>query len=116
MAQSIILYAAPVWRSVLNFQCSDTILNTLNRNLAIGIYRGYRTIPTATAEVLASLAPIELLIKEKLITSEKSEAERKAAKSLTAEISQERWGESEGNTWLRKMIPNFTSWISRGRV
>lgn len=113
VAQSVILYAAPVWAPVLQYKCSEAILSLLNRKLAIGICRGYRAIPTPTAEVLANLTPIKLLIEERVITFGKTMAERREAKANTIVKWQARREEISGNTWLKRTMPNIISWINR---
>lgn len=63
---------------ITRFKSRGTILNSVNRKLAVGIWRGYRTIPTETEEVLAKLVPIRLLVEERTLAYGRTPQKRKA--------------------------------------
>jgi hypothetical protein len=66
VANSIILYAAPVWSIGLVHQKYIKILESAQRKLAIRICRAYRTISFGDSVLLARLTPVKLLVDERI--------------------------------------------------
>lgn len=64
-AQSMLLYAAPVWSSALRIQAYTNTLAKVQRIAAIRICGAYRTISREAVLVIAGVIPIELLANER---------------------------------------------------
>jgi hypothetical protein len=61
VVRSKLLYGAPIWSAdLMANRRSLQLVRSLHRTVAIRIVRGYRTISTVAAEVLAGLPPFEL--------------------------------------------------------
>ncbi|KAH9517539.1 hypothetical protein DERF_008209 [Dermatophagoides farinae] len=60
--EPMILYACPVWRSVLCNVTKRNRLLSLQRRFAIGMIRAYRTVSLEASLVIANIVPIDLKI------------------------------------------------------
>jgi len=65
VVHSIILYGAPVWGPSLEYskQRTDQLLS-VQRRATLGCICAYRTTPQVTATVIASMPPIDILVRE----------------------------------------------------
>lgn len=104
---SVVLYAAPVWHQALKFKKYANMLGKINRNLALRISRGYRTISTEALLVMAKVPPMDLLVEERVDLQ--SGMPRKAARNKLLEAWQQRWVLS-AQGWTRKIIPRIREW------
>ena len=61
--------------------------------------------------VIARTVPLDLLVKEReAARNNMTEGERKAARVETICLWQERWGTSEADVWLHKLMPDISKW------
>lgn len=125
VVSSALAYAAPIWANVLNIETTRKKISSVYRLSAIRTIRGYRTISTEAAYVLAGMIPIDILADEmariyrrrasiigvpetsvlKLIKEEERET--------SLERWQSRWDSSSKGRWTFKLIPDITTWIER---
>lgn len=63
---SVILYAAPIWQTAIQYKHYENMLEKLNRRMAIRITSAYRTAPTTALLVIAGTPPIKEKIKERI--------------------------------------------------
>lgn len=61
VVDSILLYAAPVWRGALELASTRGIIEKCRRKVAIRITTAYRTVSLDAVLVLSGMPPIELL-------------------------------------------------------
>ena len=123
LCYSILLYAAPIWETCRNSKLNRTLLRRAMRPSALRVCRAYRTIATATAEVLAGLPPADLLLEERTrlyhwhipgIMGQRLPVNIKRAERNTTMCAwQVRW-EVESSTWIRRIIPDVALWVNRG--
>lgn len=117
VVQSIVLYAAPVWKGVLNMNKYKNILVGCQRKMLIRVCRAYRTTSTEAIQVLAAGVPIDILVEERAYLHEQGGGEnpqiRKMARQESINKWQNRW---QSNTtraqWTKELIPNIVEWMS----
>lgn len=63
--QSAILYAAPIWAGALGIKRNAAKLKTYQRSIALRCCSGYCTVSAEAAVLLATLIPLELLVRER---------------------------------------------------
>lgn len=63
----IICYGVSVWAEALDHKFVTDPLNSLQRRFAIRMIRGYRTVSTDAANVIANLMPIDLWLKGRAV-------------------------------------------------
>lgn len=116
VAESIMLYAAPVWAGSMNVAAYRQILQRVHRKMAIGICRAYRTVSHDAVMVLSSTVPIHLKAFEQMRVYQselpKGEASTRE-RTRTIEIWQEEWENSQKGAWTRRLIPNVRPWLNR---
>jgi hypothetical protein len=116
VADSIVLYAAPVWGSeALKTQDNINILEKTQRKAALRISRAYRTISTDAAMVLAGTIPWKHKVRERTEIY-KGEANKKEAREESIRRWELEWednGEGAKGSWTRKIIPDLRAWITR---
>lgn len=76
VAQSVVLYATPVWVHAAKYKKYAAELNTLQRKLVMGITRAYRTIPLSANLVLVNTPPLDLVANEIAQSMGKTTAEK----------------------------------------
>lgn len=111
VVHSKILYAAPIWHTILQNKNQRTRLLSLQRTMAIRVCSAYRTISTAAVGVIAGMPPIDLMAmerKEKYDGVAKEEARRNLLRRW-----QERWEQGDTGRWTYSLIPNVELWIKR---
>lgn len=125
VVSSALIYAAPIWAHVLSIQTTLRKISSVYRLSAIRTIRGYRTISTDAAYLLAGMIPIDILADEMARIYRRKTAvtgvpERSLLKSIKAEeraISlerwQSRWDSSSKGRWTYKLIPDIRTWIER---
>ncbi|XP_017777207.1 PREDICTED: uncharacterized protein LOC108563129 [Nicrophorus vespilloides] len=64
VAQSIMLYAAPIWEQAITVLRYRKALETVQRRGAIRICNAYRIISRDAVQVIAGVSPIKLLVLE----------------------------------------------------
>lgn len=65
VAQSVILYGAPIWRDAMGVNTYKNILTSIQRKMTLRVIRAYRTVSAAAAAVLSSIPPIHLIVDER---------------------------------------------------
>ena len=128
MAESITLYAAPIWAPMaLKQQQNRRALDKAQRVLAIRITRGYRTVSTEALAVLARTVPWSLVAEERI---EKFKARKRAIEETsgsedgpfrteadiqeeTMEKWQKRWEGATTGRWTFACIPDLKKWCER---
>ena len=65
VVNSKLFYASPVWTSALNNHAIQKKLFSAQGGVVLRIVSAYRTVSTSAVLVLASIAPIDLLAKER---------------------------------------------------
>ncbi|XP_056633902.1 uncharacterized protein LOC130443352 [Diorhabda sublineata] len=113
VAESILLYAAAIWVSVLENNKYITVASRVQRRVALRICRGYRTISNEAARVLARIIPIDLLVEERSRAIGMTAGEKKALRKETVQKWQNRWNASDKDVWLHKLLPDITRWYER---
>ncbi|XP_030751561.1 uncharacterized protein LOC115879063 [Sitophilus oryzae] len=101
---SLMLYAAPGWKSGLKFKSYRDLLERLNRRMAICIISAYRTASREAVRALAGMAPIKLLVKERDLII-------KGEKVMTYAQWQTRWNEYQG--WTKTFIKDIIKLCER---
>lgn len=79
--QSILLYAAPVWRRALRIQRYRDLLARVQRRALVRVAFVYRTVSRETLNVFTAVPPIDLLIEERGRLSDTGEGHLAARKS-----------------------------------
>ncbi|CAG4947588.1 unnamed protein product [Parnassius apollo] len=62
--EPIVCYASSIWQSAIGFKCVKEKLLYLQRNFALRIIRGFRTVSTVACISIAQLRPLPIKIKE----------------------------------------------------
>lgn len=115
---SILLYGAPVWGCVAESGKHGAMLNGIQRRMAIRVIRGYRTVSTEAACVVAGVPPITLLVKERLRVQRRKEegrlmGVRREEREVTMRMWQDRWDALvETGQWTKRLIPNIAAWMN----
>ena len=126
VAESMVLYAAPVWgdmalRTAVNRRC----LRSAQRSLAIRVSRAYRTVATDALLVLARTLPWDLLAGERSLRYlEQRNLDLTEARKATINKWQEEWtmgevrpGRVAKGCWTRSLIPDLGVWLkSKGEL
>uniref|UniRef100_A0AAR5QDL0 Reverse transcriptase domain-containing protein n=1 Tax=Dendroctonus ponderosae TaxID=77166 RepID=A0AAR5QDL0_DENPD len=108
--QSVVLYGAKAWQKTLRYK---TLLDRVNRRLAICITAAYRTISTQMAQVLAGLPPLDLMVEERSSIQEDGKASRKLHRSTLTRKWTDRWGDYEG--WAKVFITDLNVCLQEER-
>ncbi|XP_075232300.1 uncharacterized protein LOC142330737 [Lycorma delicatula] len=111
-AMAIILYAVPMWCSVLDKKKNVKRLTSLQRRTTLKITTAYRAVSTAAASMLAGVPPIHLIAQHTKIIYEGMI--REDANTLLWQEWQGAWDESHTGTWTPRMIPRLEPWLGRG--
>ncbi|XP_017773168.1 PREDICTED: uncharacterized protein LOC108560223 [Nicrophorus vespilloides] len=113
VAQSIMLYATPIWEQAMTVLSYRKALETVQRRGAIKICSAYRTISRDAVQVIAGVPPIELLVLERC---ERQRGTTKAdARAKLLQKWQDKWHRSERSkgAWTLRLIPQIEPWLSR---
>lgn len=127
VADSIVLYGAPVWEKAMKTARNRRRLRSAQRPLALRICRAYRTVSTEAALVLARLIPWDLAVRERAKrwrSARDAPAGRPAANDVPTEDSsreetldalQQEWteGRGGGGDWTRRLIKDVRRWYGR---
>lgn len=108
VAESVILYAAPVWLDALKFgNCLKEIEGVQRKVQGSTCCNGGRWIHGSR------IIPIDLLARERIVTVGKTDREKKDLRNNTIQRWQERWSEIGSDVWLHRIFPNITVWYFR---
>lgn len=125
VANSKLLYAAPIWADALNNKRLRQKMASVQRRCALRITSAYRTVSESAVLVLASTPPIDLLAMERkevyeelrhqtfandarLRMSVKREARRRLLQKW-----QDRWNSDQNGRWTHRLIPRIEKWVER---
>lgn len=112
-ANSIILYAAPVWKKAIEHKKYRDMLKQTQRRMLIRVCSAYRTASTVALGVIAGAPPIDLLLAERARIHD-SISTKTELREETERAWQERWNRTEDEAqWSRKMFPEISRWAKR---
>lgn len=125
VVESVIMYAAPIWASGLEFSTNVGVLISTQRSALLKMARAYRTISWDALSILTGQIPLDLLIYEREVifyrskesTNSNEEAGRnlkKIAREDTMARWQKRWETSTKGRWTYQLIPSIEKWIMWG--
>ncbi|KAL1446824.1 hypothetical protein WDU94_015654 [Cyamophila willieti] len=112
-AESIFLYAAPIWIDCLKYEKYRAKLLSKQRTFCLRVACSYRTVSTDAIAVLARVIPIDLMCEERSQTWGKDGDEKERQRNLTLNKWQTRWSESNKGQWTRTLIPEIAPWFNR---
>ncbi|KAI5720547.1 hypothetical protein M8J77_008420 [Diaphorina citri] len=113
VAESIIMYAAPVWSKATETQRYKDKLTKVQRKILLNVTSAYRTISTTALQVIAAITPIDLMIKERAKTFGLTEEQKADHRELTINNWELAWRTSSTGEWTRKLIPSIKPWVLR---
>ncbi|KAL4083898.1 hypothetical protein QTP88_029214 [Uroleucon formosanum] len=118
VAQSQMLYAAPVWAPALRFEKNIRTLSSPQRLMAIRVACAYRTVSTNAINVVASMLPLKQMASERCaIYAAKQNGLTPPTKRELREQSirewQKEWQASDTGTWTKRLIPDLQPWVTR---
>lgn len=116
VAQSIMLYGAPIWEGAMRAERNRKILQRVQRKVALRVCRAYRTTSYEAAMVLASMIPIQLLVEERSQIWRTELPKKDAsvvARERTMETWQTEWSGGQKGSWTRELIPDLRPWVER---
>lgn len=113
---SITLYGAPIWHSVIEIKRYRGMLEKLQRRAMLRMASAYRTTSTAAPYVITKTLPIDLLVEERRLTyiqgGRITPQYRKQIRKDSIAKWQERWDETvEVAQWTKRLIPRLERWI-----
>lgn len=118
VAQSILLYAAPTWKSVIDMTKYQNLLNGMQRIVLLRVASAYRTVSGPAIQVVTGIPPLDLLVKERCRIHAREDSNTKAAKQQEREVTlnlwEERWMDAEDSRggWTKRVISNLRSWVN----
>lgn len=101
VAQSIILYGAPIWQEAMDMKCYRNILLRVQKQAAIRTIRAYRITSTKVLLVLVRTAPVHLLAKQTKLSYEDDK--------LMAVVVEHRMEQP----WTKPLIQELRPWLTR---
>lgn len=121
VSSSILLYAAPIWKSAMLVQSYARKANSVYRRSALRVTRAFRTVSYDAVCVVASMPPIDLLAEERdRIHRRRREELDLPWQTITKEERlntlckwQSRWDASSAGRWTHRMIPDIGKWWER---
>ena len=116
VAESVMLYAAPVWEPDMRFAIRRERLLKVQRRAAIGVTMAYRTVATGASLVLAGMVPIHLKARERRERYEGTAEEqlsRAERRDRTLDWWQTEWENDQKGRWTHTLIPDLREWVTR---
>lgn len=114
VAYSVILYAAPVWKSAMRYEKYQNILSRLQRRMAIRVGSAYCTISAEAIQVITGTTPIMLMIEERENMYGMEDIGRQQVRNETIRNWQRKWEEDTGKArWTKKLIRDVGRWVNR---
>lgn len=118
VAQSQLLYAAPIWTSSLIYEVNVNALLRPQRLMAIRVASAYRTVSTNAILVVAGMLPLHLQASERSeIRKAKHRGEAPPSKDELRRETMNKWQGSWENSvtgsWTKRLIPDLRPWASR---
>ena len=84
----LLLYGAPVWKSVINKKCYKTKLTRIQRLINIRIAKAYRTVSNEALCIITGLTPIDIKIEE---TGKFYDITKRKGKQYDSEMEVRNW-------------------------
>lgn len=113
VVNSVLLYAAPIWREEMAVKSNLDILTRSQRRTAIRICSAYRTISLEAVQVIAGCIPIDLLVEERCRAYHEKIGQAENRKLSIAEW-ENRWSRQDGRAaWTKTVIRNIRAWTER---
>ncbi|XP_066600700.1 uncharacterized protein [Prorops nasuta] len=127
--QSIMLYGAPIWHTILRRVTAKKRARSTSRVILLMATGACCSVSTDALEVLAGAVPIDLLIEERAAVwsrirtgssegtpaAEVAEIKREE-RDNTMEKWQSRWDNATKGRWTQRIIPSLHNWISSAAV
>lgn len=117
VAESVALYASPIWADVaLDKAKNRKTLLSAQRTVAIRVARAYRTVATSAVLVLAKMIPWDLLADERAERYLDGDLDLTTARKATLVKWQQQWEQirpGDRGYWTRSLIPNIGKWYDR---
>ncbi|CAI6375539.1 unnamed protein product [Macrosiphum euphorbiae] len=118
VAQSQLLYAAPIWASALVFEVNIKKLLKPQRKMAIRVSSAYCTVSTNAILVVSGLLPLHIMVPERtaMRAAQKAGSAPPSKKELRQESLnkwQNEWEKSGTGEWTKRLIPDLRPWVSR---
>ncbi|XP_028966560.1 uncharacterized protein LOC114828065 [Galendromus occidentalis] len=121
VAPSIVTYATPVWEKALRRDRNVKRLASVQRQMALRVYRAYRTAGLSAVLALARQVPWHLVVTErKLRYDDRRELNpglkrtRKQRSEETLARWQTEWERDTGESgWTKRLIPDIGVWQCR---
>ncbi|KAK9753830.1 hypothetical protein QE152_g1723 [Popillia japonica] len=108
--ESVVLYAASIWREATRREVHRKKLLSVQRKIAICIARAYRTVSTEALLVVARTPPIHLLVQRRAEVEVNGAACRTEATNKMMDEWQEEWSRTEATN---KMMDEWQEEWSR---
>lgn len=113
VAHSVLLYGAPVWAGEMSAAGWKELLK-VQRRICLRVASAYCTTSREATCVIAGIAPLNLLAKErKLIHDRKRNREQPAQPENILDAWQAEWDSSTKGRWTHVLIPNIGPWVDR---
>lgn len=113
VVHSIMLYGSPFWAQDMNTP-GWIELAKVQRRMCLRVASSYRTVSGDAIGVIAGIAPIDLLAKDRnrLYQTRKGMGPPRTDEN-TMEEWQHRWSSSDKGRWTYRLIPDINKWQSR---
>lgn len=111
VAHSQILYAAPVWHTVIHNKKLLQKLTGTQRKMNLRICSAYRTVSAEAACVITGVPPIEIQVIER--RERYTGVRKEEAKENTFRTWQQKWDNGVYGRWTYRLIPNIQAWTNR---
>ncbi|XP_030747880.1 uncharacterized protein LOC115876293 [Sitophilus oryzae] len=116
--QSVLLYGAEIWAVVLSKEKYRKRLAQVQRQAALRVASSYRTVSEPAVLVIAGIAPIALLARERYaiyqrITELNQKEVKKEEINRTYEAWQRLWEQESRGRWTARLIKSVKTWTQR---
>lgn len=131
-ADSVVKYAAPIWAEATSLQWCRRKLQQLQRPLAKGVARTFRSVSYSASVVLAGVIPLRLQIEEAARVHRRHqqaleggvsidrEPVKRLERSATLRQWQSAWEQEAGHPsasrflrWTYRVLPDIAGWVGR---
>lgn len=113
--QSILLYGAEIWGEALQKSRNNIKISRIQRQAALRVCCGYRTVSTEAALVIAGIIPLTIAAEDR---REKrhgppSEGGEEGRRTRMLDTWQKEWDRAAKGAWTKKLIPDLRPWAER---
>ena len=119
---SVLLYGSPLWGAHARNSAVMKNMAPVQRRIALRVISGYRTISLGATLLLAGMAPIWLLTKERANVWERQQREdetatlldiKREAQAFLLQAWQGEWNAYPKGRWTHTLIMNVKEWTTR---